>query len=474
VVSLLLHGAFISVVALAFHPPSYSSRRKIVERYTVQLIRLQPPPVREKLAAAPVPMRGSESAAKAASSESEEAGPANRHRRLHLPVSANLSPARQTLIQLDAPPKLVMNQIAVPDLVLWSPREAPPPRKHLIPPPPRDVPKPAQNVLAPPKLDLPNQEIKMADLQFSAPPVSEIPKLAAPPATTSPLKIDGPEEGAQLPQTVSTSTFQPTAAHIISLSNLPSHADSVVAVLPANQIAASGGQDGYGTGQAAGAGDGAEAGERGSANAEARGTGTGGGGSASAADANGNAIPSMARSAGPGGSGSGDSGLHDAGNMPASLHKLTLPRDGKFGVVVLGSSASEAYPDSVGLMTGKVIYTVYLKVGLRKNWILQYCVPGAVEQTFLAKGSATPLDAPWPFLMLRPDLAMGSGADALMVRGLVNVEGHFEQLALVLPNAFPQKELLLSSLRKWEFRPAKRDQQPIAVEVLLIIPGEAE
>jgi len=111
---------------------------------------------------------------------------------------------------------------------------------------------------------------------------------------------------------------------------------------------------------------------------------------------------------------------------------------------------------------------------MRKNWILQYCLPGEVEQRFLAKGSATPLDAPWPYLMLRPDLEIGSSVDALMLRGMVNAEGHFEQLALVLPSEFPQKQLLLSSLKKWEFRPAKRDQQPIAVEVLLIIPGERE
>ena len=61
-----------------------------------------------------------------------------------------------------------------------------------------------------------------------------------------------------------------------------------------------------------------------------------------------------------------------------------------------------------------------------------------------------------------------------MLHGLVNTEGRFEKLALVLPGEFPGKDLLLSSLRQWEFRPAKRDGQSIAVEVLLIIPGETE
>jgi hypothetical protein len=34
--------------------------------------------------------------------------------------------------------------------------------------------------------------------------------------------------------------------------------------------------------------------------------------------------------------------------------------------------------------------------------------------------------------------------------------------------------LLLKSLKLWAFRPASRDGEPIAVEVLLIIPRETE
>jgi hypothetical protein len=34
--------------------------------------------------------------------------------------------------------------------------------------------------------------------------------------------------------------------------------------------------------------------------------------------------------------------------------------------------------------------------------------------------------------------------------------------------------MLLRSLKRWEFRPAMIQGQPAAVEVLLIIPGEAD
>jgi hypothetical protein len=61
----------------------------------------------------------------------------------------------------------------------------------------------------------------------------------------------------------------------------------------------------------------------------------------------------------------------------------------------------------------------------------------------------------------------------LVVHGFVNLAGRFEQLSLVSDVDFPEKQALLASLSQWEFRPASRDGQATAVEVLLIIPREA-
>jgi hypothetical protein len=372
-------------------------------------------------------------------------------------------------VQLDAPPKLAMN-IAVPDVLLWAQKIAPAPRRKLVAPPLREIPKPARTLLTPPTLDLPNQETNIADMRFTLPPAIDMPKLPVPPATTNPIKMDGPEEkSAQIPQTVSTNSSEENAAHIISVSSLPLHADSLVIVPPVNQIALSGNEQGQGSGEGAGLGSAAGVVTTGVGAADGTPTGAAAGGSAKLADGAGGGVQTLAGGAGTAALGSAGFGSAGDGLATEAMHRITQPKDGKFSVVVIGSSAAEAYPDSIGLMTGKVIYTVYLKVGLRKSWILQYCLPGPVEQQFRVKGSATPLDAPWPFLMLRPDLA---NSDALMLHGLVNTEGRFEKLALVLPAGFPQKDLLVSSLRQWEFRPAKRDGQPITVEVLLIIPGE--
>jgi hypothetical protein len=160
--------------------------------------------------------------------------------------------------------------------------------------------------------------------------------------------------------------------------------------------------------------------------------------------------------------------------VPVGLTRITLPKDGKFGVVVSGSADTTRYPESVGALTGKVVYTVYLRVGLRKNWILQYCLPKTTDKGAAVRGSATPLEAPWPFLIMRPDRLSAADPDYIMVRGMLTSAGQFDQLAMVFPEELEKKELLLKSLKLWEFRPANRDGEPTAVEVLLIIPRESE
>lgn len=61
-----------------------------------------------------------------------------------------------------------------------------------------------------------------------------------------------------------------------------------------------------------------------------------------------------------------------------------------------------------------------------------------------------------------------------MVHGILTPEGRFEQLALVFPGELEKKDLLMSSLKRWTFRPATRDGVPSAIEILLIIPSQTE
>jgi hypothetical protein len=149
--------------------------------------------------------------------------------------------------------------------------------------------------------------------------------------------------------------------------------------------------------------------------------------------------------------------------------RIVMPKDGKFGVVVVGSSMAEEYPETVGLWGSRMAYTVYLHVGVAKSWILQYSLPQAAD-----KGTTVRIDAPWPYDMERPGLAPGDlNGDAIIVHGFVNKAGRFEKLAIVFPVDFSQAKFVLGALEQWQFRAAMQNGLLTAVEVLLIIPAEA-
>jgi len=137
--------------------------------------------------------------------------------------------------------------------------------------------------------------------------------------------------------------------------------------------------------------------------------------------------------------------------------------------VVVGSSLADQYPETAAIWAGRLVYTVYLHVGIGKSWILQYSLP---PNTPAAASGVRP-DAPWPYDIVVPRLEAGDyNSDALMVHGFVNATGKFERLNMVLPPAFPQTKFVLNTLDQWQFRPARQNGQAVPVEILLIIPEQ--
>jgi hypothetical protein len=152
---------------------------------------------------------------------------------------------------------------------------------------------------------------------------------------------------------------------------------------------------------------------------------------------------------------------------------LVLPKSGRFGVVVVGNTVGEDYPESTEFWGNRVAYSAYLHVGLSKNWILQYSVLRSAEAA--DAGAVTRLEAPWPYDILRPNLtSLDLSTGALMIHGILTSAGRFESLATAFPRRFRYAGFVLHALRQWQFRPARRNGQAIAVEVLLIIPVELE
>lgn len=157
------------------------------------------------------------------------------------------------------------------------------------------------------------------------------------------------------------------------------------------------------------------------------------------------------------------------GGPPRTEHIL-LPKDGRFGVVVVGDAIENSYAEALPIWKNRSVYSAFLNVGSGKNWILQYARTRAAEAG--QGGSLARVDAPWPYEMIRPDLPADQfNTGTLLVHGIVNEAGRFEDLAIAAPAHFQYESFVLEALRQWRFRPARKDRQPIAVEVLLIIPG---
>lgn len=144
--------------------------------------------------------------------------------------------------------------------------------------------------------------------------------------------------------------------------------------------------------------------------------------------------------------------------MPVT--KITRPKEGKYTYVVMGSSPEESFPETAGMMRCKFTYNVNLRIGLRPDWILLFCPPG---------GAGGRIEAPYPYLMLRPELEEFP-QERIFVHGWINESGRLEQLTVPEPVSARNRELLLESLRGWELRPASRNGSPVRAEILVVIP----
>lgn len=392
--------------------------------------------------------------------------------------AAQLPQRSQVLVQPDAPPEPMLQQeVSVPLAVMWSPENSP---SKVLVAPPHQEPTTAQTR---PAIIKPNREPNLSDLNITMTPFpSQTPII--PPGTTSPIVVRGREEIKQIPSTSSAQLEPPTPARVLSIS--PVQTAGPAAIPFTNQAASStspalvistnpGKSSANGSGNPAskqsgvGIGDGAAASKgtgdvgTGSKGTGSGGTGTGGAGTGGTAVADG--APTGADTGANSGAGLGSEGRQ--------VVHISLPKDGQFGVVVVGVSLADQYPEVVGIWSGRLMYTVYLHVGNGKSWILQYSVPRAQEAA--AGGTITKPEAPWPYDILRPHLAPEDyTSDAVMVHGFVNLAGRFENLAMAFPTEFKQAKFLLDALQHWQFRPAKQNGQAAVVEILLIIPEETE
>ena len=450
-VSILFHCLALSLLSFGVMYSPHLDTRAIAERYTVRNIDLATPEQQRRRAEQakanyPHPLPKLKSNTPGASKP------------LPPPALRQIAQAQkgpQTLIQPDLPIQVALTEeVPVPSMVIWSPQKTP--VKNLVAPLP-DKPTAAD---VKPSPDPPNVQVDLADISISVPAVT-VPKLPTPATTTSPVAVQAPDRVQLAPATVSQPNAQPTPAAVMSLSDIRM-AQGKVVLPPVNESATTNAPGIVAPGptqdpSAAGAGK-----DAGSAGA--------GKGASSPTDA----ASQIAAATKPNGSEAPPRPGTETGtaqdNQPTAT-RITLPKNGQFGAIVIGDSLQDEFPELATVWNGRLAYTVYLHVGTARSWILQYSLPRSDDLAMT--GNVDHLEAPWPYNIVRPNLGADPGdANTIMVHGFVNQAGHFESLNIVFPPQCPDAQFVLKSLQNWQFRPATQNGQIARVEVLLIIPEE--
>jgi len=450
-------------------------------------------------------------------------------RRFEAPAQVAETPklpqAQETLIQLDLPAPKIQAQLQAPNaLVLTNSPMRKLPRPVIRPPELANREIPAQVIL---EANAPRIQAAAGTLPLAA-SINDHPALPAPPAAKSPVAGVSPK----LAEAATGNWKAEEAPALVAAPNLPMPLHASVVVPPGLQAAVGGGggteavgASRSGTGQPlgtagggggngpGGSGGSAAGGRAGNSPGNGSGSGNGTGAGAGAGNGKGNGAGSgvgagagngsgrgsgngTGNGNGPGGPGGtllagtgggrGGSGNFIAVPRPAAAlpqpARIVLPRDGKYEVTVTQNAG--IIPGSTDFLTGRPVYSVYIHVGDKRDWILQYCLPGGsapsapkrnsavINLGSLGGGGGVPLSAPFAYVMLRPAVAF-SGPDVryAMVHGFVNESGRLEKLAEVGEQAIRNMDEVLEALANWEFRPATKDGQPTAVEVLLCIPN---
>jgi len=431
-VSGIVHGLAVGALSYGLLRVPRVKEPIITERYSVRHLDLHSPQLREDASASGKSLYPQAQTTQAKIVQASAAViPESR-----LPEVPRAVEGKQTLVQPEFHPHVALSEEAlVPTVVIWTPELAS--TKQIVPPLP-DKPSTAD---AQPSLDAPNEELDPGELAVT--PADSQPDVQMPPAgSTSPLVVHADSEMHPPPTTVSNSADRPTPTAVISISDVrmtegtvvlppvnethstPPNSDPAPVVTTHAQAPASAPGSGESTGSQTAAGTG-----------------------------------------GPAQSGNGSD--------TETTEHIQLPKDGRFGVIVVGTTLAEEYPETLQIWSDRVAYTVYLHVGLTRNWILQYAQSRTAEA--VSNGTVARLEAPWPYDILRPNLVSRDlNADALMVHGILNESGRLESLAIAFPQQFSHADFVLRTLQEWQFRPARQLGKPTSVEVLLIIPDELD
>jgi hypothetical protein len=164
-------------------------------------------------------------------------------------------------------------------------------------------------------------------------------------------------------------------------------------------------------------------------------------------------------------------------SVAGEVTRIQHPSNGNFEVVIMQSAVRDDLADLGSMLTGNPVYSVYLRVGDQKEWLLEYCVPArenvqanAYEVNIDDAGVITP---PYPISTVIPNSILGQPiAKYIVLHGFLTETGYLR--GVKAPDTSNRQILqFLALLGEWRFRPALRNKKPIVIEVLLVVPPRA-
>jgi hypothetical protein len=154
---------------------------------------------------------------------------------------------------------------------------------------------------------------------------------------------------------------------------------------------------------------------------------------------------------------------------PVEAIRKEHPASGSYDIVVVQSGASSGIPLAAGILKGTPVYLVYLDLGLPKMCILQFAAlspDSPISSPIVNLVDTAALAAPYPSLTLVPKRIQERG-ETVLIHGFVTAAGRFRDISIL--GSYDPGSMFLAMLREWIFRPARRGNQPVEVEVVLAI-----
>jgi hypothetical protein len=193
-----------------------------------------------------------------------------------------------------------------------------------------------------------------------------------------------------------------------------------------------------------------------------------------------------AESSGMPGSGNGAGGIGTGSLATDPLMSMVIPVPASFSTRQNTLIVASGPLGGGGLAVYKVlncekIYTIFLTMP-GKSWTMQYCPEiDSGSQTTIESGTTVvhltqavlPPQPESRFDFKRLPIPADKARQVLIIKGLLREDGTLENLS-VFQGIQPQMdEAARLALSRWKFRPALRDNKPVAVRILVGIPMDA-